>query len=143
MVVKKGMSRVNANQAIRKMNTLRKPLEKESIITLEQLGEFGKGLAVGYAPFRTGITARSIVSKSDVDNLSVTITSEPTSHDGSRKNFKNFSLVRWMHTSNKALSHIRTGNPRFMYQTRDELADVAKQRVTGRWRNVVMKINKQ
>ena len=143
MVVNKGMTRVNANKAIRKMNTLRKRLEKESVVTLEQLGEFGKGLAIGYAPFHTGITARSIVSKPDVDSLSVTISSEPTSHDGSRKSFKNFSLVRWMHTSQKALSHIRTGNPRFMYQARDELADVAKQKVTGRWRNVVMKINNE
>ena len=142
---------VNSKRAEQKLKALREQLSSEGELALTDATQFGKQYAISIAPKYTGVTAKSIKARTNQRDLTSRIFTVPNSNDGPRPRnpggsgqvFKNFNLIRWMHTSSKAESHIKSGKPRFMYETRDELQKVFGAKVTGRWRNVVMKINKR
>lgn len=142
---------VNSKRAEKKVKMLREKLEKEGELALTDATQFGKQYAISIAPKYTGVTAKSIRGRTNRNDLTSRIFTVQNSNDGPRprrgeakgSSFKNFNLIRWMHTSPKAPSHIHSGKYNFMELTKKELRKTFGAKVTGRWRNVVMKINKQ
>lgn len=108
-----------------KVKRLKLIASKESINTLTELG---KVRAKEIAPYFTGRTAkliRRLPARQRKDGIQgAIIAPNPTLSDGHVRNIANFNLVKWMHETNGVLrgrKHIRSGEPQFMFKTRDYL----------------------
>lgn len=136
---------VNKQKAERKLAAAVKGFKDEGNLALSEIGEAGKQYARSIAPYDTGKVFQNIikrVSKTEM-NASVVARNPINQYPGEprKRNIAKFNLVRWMHTSPKATSHIRSGDPRFMYTTRAYLSGIAPGKVTGRYRRVIARIN--
>jgi hypothetical protein len=107
--------------------------------TAETLADMGKLHARDIAPYETGKTV-SLIKKfvyPTAKGYEATIVAQnPTASDGHKRNIKNFNLVRWMHTSSKALGHIYSGDPRFMYSTQMYLEKIKKSVAQGKVKDI-------
>ncbi len=114
----------DTTKAINKLVKLQaqvKILGDESVRTL---GELGKWKARSIAPYRSGLVYRNIMlQKKEGLNALVMAKNPINSYPGEPhiRRISNFNLVRWMHTSPKAIRHIHSGDPRFMFTTREYL----------------------
>ena len=120
---------------------------------LEEMAEIGKQTAKLFAPINTGRVYRYIVIEKDKGNKGIKIRAKNPTASGdypySRfRRKKRFNLVRWMHQTggrhrsfnplNRGNPHIKNGDPRFMYTTRDFLNAQGSEHIiaTGRWRKI-------
>jgi hypothetical protein len=141
---------VDAKAALNKLKLLQSKLKSEGALAIEELGELGKAYARNKAPYDSGKTFRNIILPKITGTTVIIKAQNPTASDGhkrgpaSTKYFTNgkFNLVRWMHLSSSAGSHIHSGDPRFMYRTSAYLKRVAPGRVQGRYNKVVAEINR-
>lgn len=76
--------------------------------------------AKAIAPVQSGKTMRAISFQSQRSTLSGTLVGREGHRDKTWGN-EEFRLTEWMHTSPRALSHIKSGEPRFIYETTNDL----------------------
>lgn len=120
----------------KKIRQLERASKDEIIPTLEGLKEKGKYYAKAIAPMDTGYTIRSIEGRVEPDRkggkarIFIKPSMKYRPNDGTHRRvmtknsnwrYPKFDLVRWMHESPRARSHITSGTPDFMYKTRDYL----------------------
>jgi hypothetical protein len=133
-----------------KLTDTRRITKKYGKLTVDELGSLGVAHARRYAPYFTGKTARSIVKRyketSDGHKVDIVIEPKRLVNDG-------FDLVKWMHMTggihrkpnpyNKnpghVGKHIKSGNPRFMYSTRDYLNKIKKRVAKGKFDRIKIK----
>jgi len=134
----------------KKIADTRRAVNKEGKATVDQLGSLGVAYAKRYAPYFTGETAKRIVKRFEqkTDGPQVTILIEPK-----RLVNNNFDLVKWMHLTGgihrspnpwnrnpgRTGKHIRSGDPQFMYSTRNYLNKIKKGIAKGRFKNINIK----
>jgi len=135
-------STVDPTNALKKLNRVNKQIIKLGKITADMLVESGKQYARTIVPVYTGKTYRLIKAfKATRSNPQATVVAEnPTAHDGHHRRMANFNLVRWMHTSGKAFRHIHSGDPHFMYTTRQYLNNIKIRVAKGNWQKLNVKI---
>ena len=127
-----------------KILRIKRNLDKSSDKTAQQLAEKGKWIAKFLAPKFTGKTSDYIIArKSPKRGRAFIVAKNPTAGRG------NFNLVRWMHETNGVIKHpvvrlpngqfrqltylnaphkhIYSGDPKFMYSTRNELNKIKRQ----------------
>jgi len=108
--------------AYKLLNQINKDIEKMDRVEVLKVGQLAFQYARAIAPYRTGATMRAITMKGT--NQYQTKLTAGDGHIGKKggepdKQWRgqHFNLTYWMHHSAKALSHIRSGNPRFMIAT--------------------------
>jgi hypothetical protein len=102
----------------RKFLRLEKELKDMGGRTTDFMMKLGVAHAKVVAPKRTGRTASLIIGKRHERNGGFTATIISKNSTPNKKwNGGTFSLPRWLAESNRALSHIKTGNPRYMDAT--------------------------
>ncbi len=139
---------INARKAIRKLQRYEQAIIEKGTATVSDLGLLGKNFAKNIVPYDTGFTYKSIRKKTirRVEPESK-IFNEPSIrpndvvHRGKPRQggIVNFNLVRWMHTSPKARSHIKSGDPQFMYTTREYLNGIKGDVARGRFKTINIK----
>lgn len=144
---------IDMSKAQKKLKALERDLEKQGEQTTQHVGLLGKNYARSKAPYWSGATFRSIQFRKRAGGTEAVIFSDvglqSTANDGHKRSGSSnkyrtrgrFDLVKWMHTSPYADSHITSGNPKFMYETYDYLTkkfpNTMKEQVT----KIVTKIN--
>lgn len=133
---------VDLTRASKKVYRLEKRLKEEAALSVKELGELGKFYARSIAPYYSGKTFRNIILQRGKEGTQAVIMAKnPTANDGHVRRIANFNLVRWMHQSPRAMRHIQSGDPHFMYRTRDYLRKQVPTRVTARFNKIVAEIN--
>jgi len=118
-------------KAEKKLKEAKQFYTKKGEDSVNILARMGQAYAKSIVPRDTGKTANLIKVFSGTDSegpYAKIIAQNPTANDGHFRQMKNFNLVRWMHTSPKAASHIRTGDERFMF-TMAERMQIESKRV--------------
>lgn len=134
---------IDVSKASKKLFRLERKMRTEGVAGAQEIGELGKFYARSIAPYYSGATFRNItLRRGDDESESVIFARNPVAGDGHRRNIKNFNLIRWMHTSPRAKSHIRSGEPQFMYKTRDYLAKQAPLRMKTRFNKIIVEFNR-
>jgi len=138
---------VKIDKALAKFNRLKNLIIKEGNASVKQLADLGKWRAKAIAPHWTGRTADFIrvINTQGKGGITAQIKAfNPTKGDAhtwnptgkANRRIANFNLVRWMHTSPRARSWIKSGDEKFMFTTRDYLNKIKKNVATGRFRNI-------
>lgn len=124
--------------AKKKLLKLEKAYTQQGNRSVEMIGRMGKQFARSIAPFWSGKTFRNIVLKRGVkgQDFEVMIMAQNPTRGKVSPSLGPFNLVRWMHTSRNAISHIKSGNPRFMFMTRSYLRRVGVERVRAGFRRI-------
>ncbi len=117
--------RVDRAGATKRINRLQRLIVNEGAETVKDVADLGKAFAQRKAPYHSGQTFRSIRVLKAKKATEAIVFAQNILNDGHPRSYAKFDLVRWMHTSRKASRHIHTGDPRFMYTTRDYLKRVA------------------
>lgn len=134
----------------RKMARLDKGFKKAMAKSTSALGAKAKEYAKQRAPRDTGTVIRNIHYRTlDGGNRFVLSANNPFGGGSNGKQpvrypgrgARNFNLIRWMHTSAGAQSHIRTGDPKFMFATGEYLRRIAPGYVATEISDVVNKNN--
>lgn len=119
---------VDAKKAFRKLQRTQRLILLYSKKSVENLALLGKVRAKEIAPYFSGRTAKLIrilpVRQLKDGVRASVIAPNPTLNDGHIRKIANFNLVKWMHETKGILrgrKHIRSGEPQFMYKTRDYL----------------------
>ena len=143
---------VDVSKALRKIARAEQKIKEGIELTTNELALLGKDYARLLAPNNTGKTASFIVIYKKGRNKRQIKAKNPTL-GGAHKNLgtgkygSNFNLVRWMHETGgifrspnpfqtRRQSHIKSGDARFMYKTRDYLNSIKKGVAKGRFRNI-------
>jgi len=132
-------TKVDTSKAERKFRRLLQQVDREGKATINDLVGLGKNFAKSIVPVCTGRTYQFIISRTGTDAkgpFGRVIARNPTASDGHLRKISNFNLVRWMHTSGKAQNHIKSGDRKFMYTTRDYLNGIKKKTATGRYKRI-------
>jgi hypothetical protein len=116
---------------------------------LNLLGDIGKTYAKSIAPRDTGTVVRNIHFRTINGQRTVIFANDPFGGGSNSKQpvrypgrgARRFQLVRWMHTSGKAASHIKTGDEKFMYSTFDYVRRRAPGIVESEFNKVIVKNN--
>ncbi len=130
---------VDTSRAERKLSALLKDIEEGANLVAEDVGQVGKNYARLKAPYYSGRTFRLIKLKRMGGGEAQIVAQNPTASDGHTRKIANFNLVRWMHTSGKARRHIHSGDPRFMYTTREYLKSIASVKGQKRFDKITVK----
>ena len=141
-----GFATVTTERAERKLNKALRLIEEDGNATVKDLAEIGKRFAQLIAPRDTGRVASfiRIINLRGKEGIKSRIQAQnptrnpPASYrrgGGAYPNGK-FNLTRWMHTSPRAVAHIKSGDPKFMFTTRDMLNGMKKNVATGRFKNI-------
>lgn len=134
---------IDVSKASRKLFSLERKMQTAANAGIKEVGELGKFYAHSIAPYYSGATFRNItLRRGDDESESVIFARNPVAGDGHKRNIKNFNLIRWMHTSPRARGHIRSGEPQFMYKTRDYLAKQAPLRMQTRFNKIIVEFNR-
>lgn len=126
---------IDTRGARRKLKNAERAITKAADRSMYELAYDGKAYAKSIAPHYTGKTKSLIVvrkMKGQTNNRYEVLSKNPTKNDGHTRQIKNFNLVRWMHLTNGILrgrQHIRSGDPQYMFKTRDYLSKKKKQTV--------------
>ncbi len=122
-------TKVNTTGFRKKMRQLEKEVRSRSVATVEDLKDLGKNYARSIAPYETGFTVRSIegrveeTAKGPRSFVFIKKSMKYRPNDGVHRGGTNsFDLVRWMHIP-KNKGHFRSGEPQFMFKTKDYLQD--------------------
>lgn len=136
---------VDRRKAERKLANAVKGFKDEGKLALAEIGEAGKQFARSIAPYDTGKVYQNIIKRVNNEEMTAEVVAKnPINQypgEPRKRNIAKFNLVRWMHTSALAASHIESGDRQFMYTTRKYLAGIAPGKVTGRYRRVIARIN--
>lgn len=148
---------VRARKAYRKLEMAKLLGSKVGKATVLKLSETGKHYARTIAPFYKGNTARFIVVRkkgTPKDVKAQIIAKNPTQGGANRVyeggKYPNFNLVRWMHKTGGVFKsdnpfgkagtqHIKSGDPKFMYTTRNYLNKIKKGVAKGQHRKLNLK----
>lgn len=126
------------SRAKKRFRILAEKFEREGQLSVRELADMGKQYARQIAPYYSGATVRHIkLFRGKTRFESYVQAQNPTRSDGHRRRISNFNLVRWMHQSPKAQSHIYSGDPQFMFTTRQYLSERAPGMVRGRFNKVI------
>jgi hypothetical protein len=147
-------SGVVINQSFfQKFRKLRREVDEKGSATISELLDIGKTYARSYAPKFNGTVLRSIKTRLKNKQLSGTIYIEPQAEWGK------FRLVEWMHKTGgigkahylgsdghwytsktgKEGKRIHSGNPKFMYSTRNYLNTIKTGIAKGRFKTINIK----
>lgn len=124
--------------AEKKFLALERDILKGADESLETVGDAGKQFARSKAPYLSGQTFRKIKLLRG-DGMEVKIVATNILHDGHKRKFARFDLTRWMHQSPRARSHIKSGDPKFMYATAAYLRRLAPVTVQKRYNRLLLK----
>ncbi len=145
---------IKTDRAIRKLARARIAYDKAAVKTIEDLAKIGKWYAKSIAPVASGYTYNMIDTVGGKDSKGPfrrVRAKNPTRGGNNRKygpgNYPNFNLVRWMHltrgrfqTDNPmgraGTKHITSGDPQFMYTTRNYLNRIKTRTATGRFKGI-------
>jgi hypothetical protein len=119
-------AKAKAQRAYARLRKFEKAAERAGKTTVKDLINIGKAKAQQLVPKGpTGWLYKSIQGKElggpkPVGMIYLTPKIVPVDgvHRWSKGNYPNFNLSRWMHTSPRAISHIKSGDPHFMYSTK-------------------------
>ena len=125
----------------KRLKRIERRMEREGIKGVQELGRWGEAHARMSAPRRTGRLASNVLYRKIAKGNAAEIRSINPINDypGEPKprNISNFSLPKWMATSPNAIGHARTGNPRYMGFTLQELRNRAPVEMQKRMRLIV------
>ncbi len=130
---------VRTSKAERKLRRAEKLILKTGNATVLELAQLGKQKARSVVPVFSGRTHDFIrvLKTRGKDGIKARIMAfNPTKSDGHLRRIANFNLVRWMHTSARAARHIKSGDERFMFTTRNYLNRIKKGVATGRYKSI-------
>lgn len=130
---------INTKRAERRLRNLEREIRQKSDATVNELGRLGKDKAKSIVPYYSGNTFKSIRRRTTrgSQGAEARIFIEPyILDDGHVRNIANFSLVRWMHTSPRAVGHIKSGDRLFMYTTRNYLNEIKTGVAQGKFKNI-------
>lgn len=135
---------VDTSKAQVRFNKLSKKLAERGALMVDELGQLGKSYAQLKAPRDTGIMVSLIKyfkPTGQATEGTIRALNPIKSYPGEphRRNVADFNLVRWAHTSPKARTHFRTGDPQFMYRTTSYLRQRASNIARGRFDRAVIK----
>ena len=140
---------VDTKRLDRKMTKLILGFKDAGAFSLKEIGELGKTKARLLAPKLSGRTFQGItLMKNDGREVRI-VAKNPTASDGHKRGNGStryftrgkFNLVKWMHTSPRAVYHIKTGDHLFMYSTADYLRRVAPQIVESEFNKIIVRNN--
>ncbi len=127
---------IDDKRAIAKLNRAQKKLQAQSVVSTRELIEFGARYAKQIVPYDTGQTWESIktstkpvVRGAKGQIYIANIRREDSAVLSNRPSLTTQELVSIMHKWSGAKRHFRTGDPRFMYTTRDVLNSMGKKKV--------------
>lgn len=110
---------VDTQRAIARLKRAENTLEKGSVRELNATANVGKRVAFDLAPKNTGKTAKAIkmapVTGRKGSRKVATVIAK-NGHPHKTWKGEKFNLTYWMHYSGKAVNHIKTGEPRFMFK---------------------------
>jgi hypothetical protein len=109
-------------------------IQQDGEATVLQLARLGRNFAKDIAPKYTGKTISLIKVKTKKLNNGATAQIQAQNSTAGRAD--GFNLVRWMHTSPRAAKHIKTGDEKFMFTTRNYLNSIKKSVATGQFKNI-------
>ena len=133
---------VDKKRAIKKLRNLDRQVAVQGEATVSDLGKIGKNYAKSRVYYDTGKTFRSIRRRTlkTSKGAQARIFVEPyLREDGHNRNMSNFSLVRWSHTAARARAHFKSGDPKFLYTTRNYLNKIKKGVARGKFKNINIK----
>lgn len=113
---------VDTTRAVARFQKMEAALITEGEVTTRRLAELGKAFAASIAPRDTGATVHGIVRKQK-DKTEWQIVAQNMHPHPSK--LGTFNLPYWMHNSSQAKHHIKSGDPHFMFTTRDYLEGLA------------------
>jgi len=113
---------VDVSRAVDKFKRMEQKLISEGDVTTRKLADLGKAFAASIAPRDTGKTVQGIVRRKG-KAVEWQIVAQNMHPHASR--LGNFNLPYWMHNSPNAKDHIKSGDPKFMFTTRDYLEGLA------------------
>lgn len=127
---------VNDRRAIAKLSRAQKKLQSQSVISTRELIEFGARYAKQIVPYQTGQTWESIktstkpvVRGAKGQIYIANIRRDDSAEFSNKASLTTQELVSIMHKWSGSKHHFRTGDPRFMYTTRDVLDSMGKKKV--------------
>jgi len=121
------MANVDTSRAKRKLERAKRLLDSGTGDAVKQVGEFIKNKARLAAPYDTGRTVRNIVLRRKGQGLNSVRVVSRNSTPNTRWRGETFHLPRWMHTSDEARTHIKTGDPRYMDRAEEAARSKAPQ----------------
>lgn len=149
--------RVDARRAFRKLAHAEKLMYKKSNLIGENFAKRGKYMAREIAPYYSGKTAKFIrvirLKGTETDTWMIQAMN-PTIGGANRKfskgKYPNFNLVRWMHETDGVFQtdnplgkagtrHIQSGEPQFMYVTKDYLNRIKREVAKGTFKHIKIK----
>jgi len=112
---------VDASKAVAKFRRMERAMITEGDATTLKLARLGQAFSASIAPRDTGLTVQGIlVLKNKQMQARIAATNSHPELEA-----RGFNLPYWMHNSRYAKSHIKTGDPKFMFTTRDYLEGIA------------------
>ena len=125
----------NVNKIINDFKKKSAKLETGSVDALNATVETGKKVSYQLAPKDSGKTARAIKAAkvSSKNKRKVATVIARNGHPEKRWKGDKFNLTYWMHYSNKAPSHIRTGEARFMFKA----GEIMKRELNKNFRKLI------
>ncbi len=149
-------TKVDYRRAMKKLEKAKKEIFKAGQATVSELAYMGSYHAKAIAPFYSGKTVSliKVFKGTNKDGPYANIVAQnPTASDGHKRNIANFNLVRWMHATGgigrpsfmgrdgkfytksfgPTTKKIKSGDPRFMYKTRDYLKRMKIQVARGKF----------
>lgn len=135
---------INTKNARKRLSRLEDEIIEKGSMTVTELGKMGQNYAKSIVYYDTGFTFKSIKrrTKRRASGSEATIFIDPYIrpvdgvHRRSHGKYSNFSLVRWSHTSPAAKGHIKSGDPEFMYTTREYLESIKGRTARGQFKSI-------
>lgn len=130
---------VDKTRAANKLRSLMSDVKSQADKDVNYLGDVGKQHARLEAPYYSGQTLRKIKLLRANNKEEAIIVATNILNDGHVRKIARFDLTRWMHQSRRASSHIKSGNPKFMYETAEYLRRIAPATVRTRYNRLLTK----
>lgn len=132
-------AKINKRAANKRIEKIENNAIESGNLAVRELGKLGQNFAKTIVYYDTGFTYKSIKRRTlkgpqgEYVKLFIDPYIRPVdgTHRHSAGNYSNFSLVRWSHTSPLASFHIKSGDPQFMYTTRQYLESIKGEKVKG------------
>ena len=127
---------MDVSRARARLLKIKQEMKQESANAAHLIADKGKNYARTIAPYWHGDTFRNIRLLRPSGDEAIIQARNPTASraDG-------FNLVRWMHESPRARQHITSGDPHFMFTTRQMLSEEAPRIVEARFNKIVLRNN--
>jgi hypothetical protein len=127
---------VDDTRAVAKLNRAYNKILKQTVVSTKELMKFGAEFAKQIVPYDTGqtwkaikVSTKPVVRGSQGQIYIATVQREDSREFSNAPSKTTMDLVNIMHKWSGSKNHFRSGDPKFMYATRDMLKQTGKSRV--------------